>query len=336
VQLDGRTISTEEYRFGFQGQEKDDEVKGEGNSLNYRFRMHDPRVGRFFAVDPLSVSYPYFSTYTFSGNRVIDATEIEGLEYMTVHVYINEKTFFSEEPVIKVNHYNPKQRNAYGPEGKTIKYVIHFSYTNGIDPSFNRMFYQSRNVSKMMGSVPIDYGLYAGPTTLYKWNSSNIGGNLTTKPDYSLPSVDAVDEGARKHDMAYDAIGAVGANSVNSDWGAVPADKVLVQTFMNVMSRGVGGQDPLYPDQKITAEERSFAENGALYFNAKIGEKMKGISEFMTKHYGNAMPNGTASQQLDANYNKFLSVYMTKQTDGTYKRKTGMWNSDNTPKAPSK
>jgi RHS repeat-associated protein len=80
VQLDGRTSENEGYRYGFQGQEKDDEIKGEGNSVNYTFRMHDPRVGRFFARDPLSVKYPHYSPYSFSGNRVIDAIELEGLE----------------------------------------------------------------------------------------------------------------------------------------------------------------------------------------------------------------------------------------------------------------
>ncbi|NOQ76106.1 MAG: hypothetical protein GQ574_29150 [Crocinitomix sp.] len=68
------------YRYGFQGQEMDDEVKGEGNSVNYKYRMHDPRIGRFFAVDPLAAKYPYYSQYAFSGNRVIDAREFEGLE----------------------------------------------------------------------------------------------------------------------------------------------------------------------------------------------------------------------------------------------------------------
>jgi RHS repeat-associated protein len=72
--------SSDAYRYGFQGQEKDDELKGEGNSLNYTFRMHDPRVGRFFAVDPLTKKYPFYSPYAFSGNRVIDARELEGLE----------------------------------------------------------------------------------------------------------------------------------------------------------------------------------------------------------------------------------------------------------------
>jgi RHS repeat-associated protein len=76
-----------EYRYGFQGQEKDDEVKGEGNSLNYKFRMHDPRVGRFFAMDPLTFKYPWNSPYAFGENDVIRAIELEGLEKAVTTVY---------------------------------------------------------------------------------------------------------------------------------------------------------------------------------------------------------------------------------------------------------
>ncbi len=43
--------------------------------------MHDPRLGRFFAVDPLSRRYAYNSPYAFSENRVIDGVELEGLEW---------------------------------------------------------------------------------------------------------------------------------------------------------------------------------------------------------------------------------------------------------------
>ncbi|MBU2019071.1 MAG: hypothetical protein KJ941_05445, partial [Bacteroidetes bacterium] len=83
VQLDGRTQGNQ-GRFGFQGQEMDDEIKGEGNSVNYKYRMHDPRVGRFFAVDPMAKIYSYNSPYAFSENRVIDAIELEGLEIFAI------------------------------------------------------------------------------------------------------------------------------------------------------------------------------------------------------------------------------------------------------------
>jgi RHS repeat-associated protein len=78
-----RHASADSYRYGFQGQEMDNEIKGEGNSLNYTFRMHDPRIGRFFAVDPLTKSYPWNSPYAFSENRVIDGIDLEGSEFKT-------------------------------------------------------------------------------------------------------------------------------------------------------------------------------------------------------------------------------------------------------------
>ena len=81
MQMPGRNGNDGDgYRYGFQGQEKDNEIKGTGNSVNYKYRMHDPRIGRFFAVDPLEKDYPWNSPYAFSENRVLDAVELEGLE----------------------------------------------------------------------------------------------------------------------------------------------------------------------------------------------------------------------------------------------------------------
>jgi len=84
-----RNYSSPSYRYGFQGQEKDDEIKGNGNSLNYKFRMHDPRIGRFFAMDPLAKKYPWYTPYQFSGNKVIHMVELEGLEEATPE-YVKE------------------------------------------------------------------------------------------------------------------------------------------------------------------------------------------------------------------------------------------------------
>jgi len=81
MQMPGRHFSSSStYRYGFQGQEMDNEFKGKGNSVNYKYRMHDPRLGRFFAVDPLTSKYPHYTPYSFSGNKVIHMIELEGLE----------------------------------------------------------------------------------------------------------------------------------------------------------------------------------------------------------------------------------------------------------------
>jgi len=52
VQLDERTVSSESYRYGFNGQEKDDEVYGEGNSTTAEFWQYDSRLGRRWNLDP--------------------------------------------------------------------------------------------------------------------------------------------------------------------------------------------------------------------------------------------------------------------------------------------
>lgn len=75
--------------YSFQAQEHDDELKGDGNSVNYKYRMLDPRLGRFFAIDPLSATYPYNSNYAFSENIVVNAIELEGLE--KIYTYIPDK-----------------------------------------------------------------------------------------------------------------------------------------------------------------------------------------------------------------------------------------------------
>jgi RHS repeat-associated protein len=88
--MPGRVFNSGDYRYGFQNQEQDPEIKGEGNSVSFKYRMHDPRIGRFFAVDPLTAKYPYNSPYAFSENRVIDAIELEG----------REKILLKESPMV--------------------------------------------------------------------------------------------------------------------------------------------------------------------------------------------------------------------------------------------
>ena len=87
--LPGRHGSSSDYRYGFQSQEIDPEIKGEGNSVNYKYRMYDPRIVRFFATDPLEYKFPYYSPYQFSSNSPIMAVELEGLE-SSVRINYNE------------------------------------------------------------------------------------------------------------------------------------------------------------------------------------------------------------------------------------------------------
>jgi len=69
------------YRFGFNGMEKDNELKGIGNSYDFTFRAYDSRLGRFMGIDPLFKQFPWNSAYAFAENRVIDGVDLEGGEF---------------------------------------------------------------------------------------------------------------------------------------------------------------------------------------------------------------------------------------------------------------
>ena len=84
-----RHMQTEAYRYGFNGKEMDNEMKGDavtgesgtGGQYDYGFRIYDPRIGRFLSVDPLEKGYPSWSPYPFAMNRPIDGIDLDGLEW---------------------------------------------------------------------------------------------------------------------------------------------------------------------------------------------------------------------------------------------------------------
>jgi len=74
-----RTFSaTNQYRYGFNGKEKDNEVKGEGNSLDFEARVYDPRLGRFLSVDNAFGELPGSSPYSHALNNPILLVDKDG------------------------------------------------------------------------------------------------------------------------------------------------------------------------------------------------------------------------------------------------------------------
>jgi RHS repeat-associated protein len=79
MSMPGRTLSLANgYRYGFNGKEKDNEAKGEGNQLNFGNRIYDPRLGRWLSVDPLQSKYSSLSPYNFVGNTPLQAIDPDG------------------------------------------------------------------------------------------------------------------------------------------------------------------------------------------------------------------------------------------------------------------
>lgn len=163
--MPNRHSSSTDYRFGFQNQETDPEIKGEGNSVNFKYRMYDPRIGRFFAVDPLADKYPYLTPYQFASNSTVYLIELEGLEgkiYLYKHWFDKNDKEHSE--FIKVydapgllQDVNKRAWKEYdNPDGKTIEYEYAVRMPDGTDGKSESMKKEAQpnsnqEVNKLLG-----------------------------------------------------------------------------------------------------------------------------------------------------------------------------------------
>ncbi len=78
MNMEGRGFSGSlNYRFGYQGSEKDNEVNSSnGTSYTTEFRQLDTRLGRWFSSDP--VFQPWQSSYTSMDNNPVNLTDVLG------------------------------------------------------------------------------------------------------------------------------------------------------------------------------------------------------------------------------------------------------------------
>ena len=96
--MPGRQENSSSYRHGFNGMEKDDELKDVGNSYNYIARMYDSRLGRFLSIDPLTSDFAFYTPYQFAGNKPIIAIDLFGMQ----PEYMISKTGKLTQPVISL------------------------------------------------------------------------------------------------------------------------------------------------------------------------------------------------------------------------------------------
>ncbi|MFN6074320.1 MAG: RHS repeat-associated core domain-containing protein, partial [Fluviicola sp.] len=115
VTLKGRNLKktglADLLRYGFNGMEKDDELKGEGNSYDFGARILDTRLGRWLSIDPQFRKYPDLCAYNFVANNPLLFVDPNG-EEIIIHY--------------KDADGNPKQ----------------YKYTPGIKPTVENQFVQ--------------------------------------------------------------------------------------------------------------------------------------------------------------------------------------------------
>ncbi len=150
------------YRYGFNSMEKDDQVKGRGNSYDFGARMYDSRLGRFLSLDAFTINFASQSPYSFSGNMPIWAIDQDGDSIRIANTinYSTEKAlkimastelgakiynFYQSNPSVHINIFAYKRKAS---EAKDNAGAVTLSLgTYLVDYRKNEVIYDKRNKS---------------------------------------------------------------------------------------------------------------------------------------------------------------------------------------------
>jgi len=301
MQVPTRHGQSDSYRYGFQGQEKDDEIKGEGNSLNYTFRMHDPRIGRFFAVDPLTAKYPYYSPYQFSGNRVIDMVELEGLEPKKAATSEGQRENAVDQKAIDNNDYALSDLIGWitGNTQNNKLYKTWVGHNSTSASGYDWM--EETNYKQIILPIAIDYALSEGWSFGTTWKSAKDLIGKPGSPNNMLSSETIDFLSSRVTDGNFrDYLTQIGASYINS------ANKSSASSASGMLTP----QELDSPFFGLTFGLRAFAMGGGEATGATVGistsdNYRKTFFEAYPELEGQVVVHHAVEQQVLTRYNIF-------------------------------
>lgn len=192
MEVPNRSGGSESYRYGFNGKEEDNEIKGDGNSYDFGERMYDPRVGRWFRTDKLEKKYPSISPYVAFGNDPINVIDPDGNEL--IEIIIKTKS-----PYIKGQLRIVVDKEIAGKVKELIKYAIDNKIYVHINSDFRTTKEQSTSIQKT-GVTPAKPGNsrheggFALDFQLYKDNSGKSSDIISKKEMANLKDNDFINK----------------------------------------------------------------------------------------------------------------------------------------------
>ncbi|GEQ85381.1 hypothetical protein ULMS_08890 [Patiriisocius marinistellae] len=193
--IPGRHGNSGDYRYGFNGKETDNEVKGEGNSIDYGMRMYDPRVSRFLSIDPLAKTFPWYTPYQYAGNKPIFAIDLDGLEEVSFMDNLNR--VLSGKPNIQKQSewmVQDRRKNVHTPESSFWQASIYNTLTNGSalykDIAERNAFYAFSQQYIDWSTVATESKWFGAAELVTNWNA--VGG--ADLPDGGMATSSATDD----------------------------------------------------------------------------------------------------------------------------------------------
>ena len=170
MNMPGRNFSSEEYRFGFNTQEKTDEISGLGNHTTALYWEYDTRLGRRWNIDPKYKLFPNESPYLVNhGNPIwyfdilgdVGKAEKEAKKIKKAEDKFNKKVV---EPLREMERNNvtpdkiQAEANKLADKYQNTKWLHRFVSKDG--PAINKKSHKASDISwKIENKQPISEAL---------------------------------------------------------------------------------------------------------------------------------------------------------------------------------
>ncbi|RYE27958.1 MAG: hypothetical protein EOP48_34045, partial [Sphingobacteriales bacterium] len=272
------------YRYGFNGQGKENETHDEGNEYDFGERIYSPRIGRFLSVDDMTHQYPWYTPYQFAGNKPIWAIDLDGREeYIKTYKYEDGKA--TQLAVVKnsyivtktwdvvVNKHKVTYKSETVYDKRTGKAMNpaeigqvqhHYQDKDGTTLNIRRNyagdFVEGANEMMPVGDNNMLGSIYIGPT------NPTVVVNGKEIPDYRREPQDEVDAAALKHDKDYDAVKAAGFKGAFIDKKTIPADINLVIAAETVKEKAKSSGNDVVTSKPISKQTEARAKKVSLLF----------------------------------------------------------------------
>jgi RHS repeat-associated protein len=170
------------YRYGFNGKENDNEISGQGNTIDFGNRIDDVRLGRWLSTD--RVSKPWLSPYQFSANNPVNNVDPDGKDEIHFHFYTESVVGSDGKTSMGKSHARIEIVKANGPDRffhhqhhTEIRMPTNYSNGGASTHERTREFYPWHPDSRSGLSTTTLLGLYERTdrdyTTLMKYASAN-------------------------------------------------------------------------------------------------------------------------------------------------------------------
>lgn len=237
------------YRYGFNGQEKENALYGEGKAYDFGARMYDSRTGRFFKTDNYFKQFPSESNYSFAGNNPIFYIDEGGNKKTTYYTVILENGYKMKFNVVDNTSFKYKTvHNNYdfGSDGyyKGYDYSVNVTIdlTNGskkttsepkIDKSHSRNFTFTEKIKMQL--TPSDaQEVQMGGIMLYSTDGKGEETRIAIAPDGQMVKIDELVNAAN----AFNELSMKGMYKNNQGKGLVKMFKDLVEAFADGQAQG--------------------------------------------------------------------------------------------------